>query len=237
MPARRHLLSVLSVLLLAAVSMGILIASGGGDWFAGAAAIATRTPTATATPTPTVTPSPSPEPSPSPTETPLPLPTATFPPPPPSSQVEAATAPPRHEAGPSSAEGWDYDFAAQTLVLVNQERAARGLGQLAENANLARAAEDYARVLIDLDELTHEAHGTTLRPRADAAGYYGVYVGEVLWSATAVFPPERAVSDWLASPSHAHALLNPVYVEAGTGCYVRRLDTMRSICVIEFGAP
>ena len=120
--------------------------------------------------------------------------------------------------------------------LVNVERTSRGLAALAPNDALARAARDYARTLLEFPSLSHSADGTTVRDRTRAASYTGgPPLGEVLWLAVGVAPPERAVADWMASPPHRDAILNASFQEAGAGCYFRQAELPEARCVVDFG--
>ena len=119
---------------------------------------------------------------------------------------------------------------------MNAERTARGLAAVTPNDALARAAVDYAHLLLQFETLSHSAAGTTLSGRARAAGYTaGPPLGEVLWLAVGVAPPERAVADWMASPGHRDIILSPVYRSAGAGCYFQQGSLLEARCVIDFG--
>jgi hypothetical protein len=105
------------------------------------------------------------------------------------------------------------------LILAhNDDRSARGLGTLTENAALTAAITDH---LAWLDErglpVQHAgAGGSTPLDRAIAAGYVGVlntYVTENLTQGEQTV--EHAMQEWIASPMHFANLTDPVVTEIG----------------------
>ena len=69
-----------------------------------------------------------------------------------------------------------------------------------------------------------------------AAGYTsGPPLGEVLWLAVGVLPPERTVADWMASPPHREVILSSSYRVAGASCYFRQGARWETRCVMDFG--
>lgn len=169
--------------------------------------------------------------------TPLPPPTPTVVPP--TDEPVAAVVAPEEPAPAEPAvvprEWLDADFAAQLLALVNKERAARGIAELAANGALTQGAQDYAATLTQLGTLDHAAAGD-LGTRALAAGYGGGALGEALWFGGGQVSPEGAVASWLTSPPHAALLLDPTYVEAGVGCSFREAgDVYEARCVLDLG--
>jgi uncharacterized protein YkwD len=107
---------------------------------------------------------------------------------------------------------------------------------VAPNNALARAAADYAVLLMQYSSLSHTAAGTTLTGRVRAAGYTaGPPLGEVLWLAVGVVPPERTVADWMASPGHRDVILSSSYSVAGAACYFRQGARWEARCVMDFG--
>jgi len=177
----------------------------------------------TASPTPEAAPSAaSPPPVPIPTQAPSARPAADPPPQP---------APPQ----PPPA-GWtDYEFAARVLTLVNSERTARGLAPLEVDPSLARAAQAYARLLMDTDSFGHEGpDGSTVASRIYGAGFPGpTHLAETLWLGVGLLPPEQVVSAWLASEPHRQNILSPVFRLAGIGCHFRLAEGLHARCVLD----
>jgi uncharacterized protein YkwD len=108
-------------------------------------------------------------------------------------------------------------LALELAVLINRERAARGLPALSFNGALTAAAEKYAALSYaqpDPFKLSHELNGTAM-DRARAEGYAGG-IGEVL----AVASPSAAeiVGLWLNSPPHSAIILGTGFSEMGVGC-------------------
>jgi uncharacterized protein YkwD len=75
--------------------------------------------------------------------------------------------------------------------------------------------------------------GSTGDTRAEAAGYTGVWLGEILYLGPVVGSPASILTLWLDSSTHRSVLLGEQYTEMGVGCAVS--GDMRW-CVEEFGA-
>ncbi|MDO8611516.1 MAG: CAP domain-containing protein [Dehalococcoidia bacterium] len=166
-------------------------------------------------PAPTGTPSPTPSPTPVPEPTPTPSPTPTPPPP-----------RPRVYADPAA--------AAAVYALTNALRSDTGLPPLARNSALDSAAGRYAASLAENDWFAHEGpDGSTLRSRAEAAGYSGWrYLSENLYRGFYGDAAERIVQAWAASPGHYSNMLGEQITEIGVGCYIS--GDLRW-CVQDFG--
>ncbi len=221
---RPYLGALLAFVLLTGAALAALVAIDDDDAPRAETLPVARAPvTRTATPSPTATS----------TATATPLP-----PPPTLTPEPAATPPPAVQSQPPRAnERFDPGFAAAVLAGINAERAARGLAPLASDAALSRSAAGYAQLLVQQGALSHTAGGTTVLERARSAGYaVPTPLGEVIWKLTGVAPPERAVSDWLASPVHRDAILSPRYRVAGAGCYFRQAERQQARCVVDLGA-
>ena len=114
--------------------------------------------------------------------------------------------------------------AASTLCLLNEQRAAAGLGPVAENAALTRASRDYSQLMVDLKFFAHESpDGTDVVDRVTSAGYLranedGWVVGENLaWAQGYLASPRNVVQAWMDSPGHRHNILSGDYEEIGVG--------------------
>jgi uncharacterized protein YkwD len=163
---------------------------------------------------------PTPVPTPPPTQRPA-TPVSTPPPPPPPPGVATSA------------------LAAGLIDLINQQRAARGLGALIPNAALIAASNQYAAVQWAHDPyaLNHNLDGNAL-DRALRQGYYG-WIGEVL--ATGNPSAQELVNLWMASPSHSTVLLGS-FVHIGVGCqegpYTANGVTYQiAVCVGMVGTP
>ncbi len=75
--------------------------------------------------------------------------------------------------------------------------------------------------------------GSTGATRAEAVGYKGVWLGEILYLGPVVGSPASVLTLWLGSSTHRGVLLGEQYTEMGVGCAVS--GNMRW-CVEEFGA-
>jgi len=163
---------------------------------------------------PAVVPTPTPVPSPAPTATPTPRP-APAPAPQPTIYADAAA-------------------AAAVYALTNELRADNGLPALARQSALDTAADRYAATLAANDWFAHEGpDGSTLRSRAEAAGYVGwVYLAENLYRGFYGDSAESIVQAWTESPGHYSNMVGQQITEIGVACYVSG-DTRW--CVQDFG--
>jgi uncharacterized protein YkwD len=113
--------------------------------------------------------------------------------------------------------------AAATVCLLNEERAARGLDPVQENAALTQASLAYSRRLVTESFFAHEApDGTDVVDRLTATGYIrpgsGWEVGENLaWAQGALASPRNVVDAWMESPGHKANVLTRAYREIGIG--------------------
>lgn len=110
-----------------------------------------------------------------------------------------------------------------TLCLLNQQRAAHGLGALVENASLSNASKGYSQRMIAQGFFDHESpDGGTLVDRLTAAGYLGSddawVVGENIgWGQATLATARSMVNAWMDSPGHRANLLSGDFTEVGLG--------------------
>lgn len=173
---------------------------------------------------------------------PTPTPPQTFEPPPVPSSPPAAPA----VAAPSAATSLEQQYGAAIFDGINATRQAGGLGPLSFNGSLTAAAEQYARLLFDTDQFSHNADGEAW-DRAQRAGYPSAIVGEVLASVARTEEIEIArdsgilVQSWIDSAPH-HAIImgaDFAFTELGTGCALGPYrDGMNMLlCVALTGQP
>lgn len=110
-----------------------------------------------------------------------------------------------------------------TLCLLNQQRAARGLRALQENATLEATADGYSRQMVAEGFFAHVTpEGATFADRIGASGYLtdadDWAVGENLaWGTGPLATPAQTVVAWMDSPGHRRNILNRRYREIGIG--------------------
>jgi len=110
-----------------------------------------------------------------------------------------------------------------TLCLLNQQRAAQGIGALVENAALSSASTGYSQRMVAQGFFAHESpDGGTLVGRLTGAGYLGGddawVVGENIgWGQGTLATPRSMVDAWMHSPGHRENLLSGDYTEVGLG--------------------
>jgi uncharacterized protein YkwD len=122
----------------------------------------------------------------------------------------SATSSPARAAGDLTA------FADQVLVLVNQQRAARGLSPLTRVGALDRAAQNYAVRMATEGFFDHDApDGSTPGDRIQATGYTARAWGENI--AAGQQTADAVMVAWMNSPGHAANILNASFTHIGIG--------------------
>jgi uncharacterized protein YkwD len=110
-----------------------------------------------------------------------------------------------------------------TLCLLNQQRAANGIGPLVENAALSTASAGYSQRMVAQGFFGHESpDGGTLVQRLTDAGYLGDddawVVGENIgWGQASLATARSMVTAWMNSPGHRENLLSADYTQVGLG--------------------
>jgi hypothetical protein len=110
-----------------------------------------------------------------------------------------------------------------TLCLLNQQRAAKGVGPLVENAALSTASAGFSQRMVSQGFFAHESpDGGTLVDRLTAVGYLGGdaawVVGENIgWGQASLATPRSMVDAWMNSPGHRENLLSADYGQVGLG--------------------
>jgi len=100
---------------------------------------------------------------------------------------------------------------------VNAERRGAGLGKLAHDAALTRAARRHARDMVVRGYFAHERPGWTFAGRLAAAGWTGSRAGEAIaWGCGTRATARATVRSWLDSPPHRAILLGP-HARVGIG--------------------
>lgn len=114
------------------------------------------------------------------------------------------------------------------LALVNAERAAVGLPGLRMNTTLEISAQEYALAMAEQGFFGHTSPaGENLKARMERSGYYRPFfqtdclcvarylMGENL--ARGQKSSKEVVRDWLNSPTHREAIMNPDFTDTGIG--------------------
>jgi uncharacterized protein YkwD len=114
-----------------------------------------------------------------------------------------------------------------TLCLLNERRAAGGLGPLRPEVRLELAAQRYAADMVKRDFFDHtDPGGLDPQDRILMAGYpsTNAWTGENLaWGHGDESAPAEIVDTWMHSPGHERNILRNEFVEIGIG--------------VEFAAP
>jgi uncharacterized protein YkwD len=114
----------------------------------------------------------------------------------------------------------------QIITLVNIQRLKAGLKPLTYNTLLETSAQTYADLMLNEGFFGHVSpEGQTLQDRIAATGYYklsfspdcncikGFTLGENLGRGQKT--PDEVMEDWMNSPAHREAILNPDYTDMG----------------------
>ena len=116
-------------------------------------------------------------------------------------------------------------FATEVLALVNQERAANGLGAVTLNAQLTQAAQGHSFDMGCNFFLSHTgSDGSDPGARIDATGYYWLTWGENV--AAGYSTPAAAMNGWMNSPGHRANILDGSFTEMGIGYAYNSGDTV-----------
>ena len=125
------------------------------------------------------------------------------------------------------------------VCLINALRSRHGLRRMHKSAALARAARRHARDMARRDYFDHHSpEGTTPLARAQRAGYRPRRLAENLaWGTGSWGTPAGTVAQWLDSPGHRRAMLDPRLRDLGIGAvagsarpwHARRRDDRRHV--------
>jgi uncharacterized protein YkwD len=126
---------------------------------------------------------------------------------------------------------------AEILARVNEERSARHLPPLRENALLDKTAQEHADDMIRRSYYSHDSpEGATAFDRARRAGYAALAVGENI--AEGQSTPRQVMDAWMASPGHREHILGRALKEIGLGmAFGRNARGYELIWVQVFGVP
>jgi uncharacterized protein YkwD len=121
------------------------------------------------------------------------------------------------QAEPETVSTRAYTRAVECLV--NEQRAGAGLGGLAHDRRLARAARRFSSSMVRERFFDHVSpEGSTLGARAQAAGYSGGMLGETIgWGAGSLATPAAIVTGWMQSPPHHEILMSGAFRRVGLG--------------------
>lgn len=112
---------------------------------------------------------------------------------------------------------------AATLCLIGMARAANGVPQLRETADLDAAAQAHTEDMVARDYFGHVGPtGLDLLDRIVGAGYAAVSnvigAGENIAAASdSLATPAATVAGWMASPEHRANILDPSFTDTGLG--------------------
>jgi uncharacterized protein YkwD len=142
--------------------------------------------------------------------------------------VDASPAPSNGTATPLQNRPAMNIIKDQIIALTNNERVTRNLPPLHPDVLLASSAQHYAELMLAKGFFGHVSpNGQTLKNRMENSGYYNpayqlqclciqkFMVGENI--ARGQKTAQEVMSDWMKSPSHREAILNPDFTDIGVG--------------------
>ncbi|GHA86512.1 CAP domain-containing protein [Streptomyces termitum] len=107
-------------------------------------------------------------------------------------------------------------YVRDVIALVNAEREKAGCGPLRTEKRLRRAAQAHADDMAARDYYAHDTpEGRDGGDRITATGYGWSRWGENIHKGPAT--PERAMRDWMGSPSHRANILDCAFRDVGAG--------------------
>lgn len=113
------------------------------------------------------------------------------------------------------------EVRAATLCLLNQQRAAAGLGALVRNETLESSAQPTAQDMVNRHYFAHvPPEGTSLQDKLAAfvRGTSRWIIGENLaWGEGGLATPANTMVAWMNSPGHRANILNGEFAESGVG--------------------
>lgn len=112
--------------------------------------------------------------------------------------------------------GYDYNYAAQVVSLVNVQRAANGLSDLTLNETAQAAAMVRAKEISASFSHTRP-DGTSCFTALNEVGASYMAAGENI--AYGQSTPEAVVNSWMNSSGHRANILSSSYTQIGVGCY------------------
>ena len=135
------------------------------------------------------------------------------------------------------------------IQLVNDDRAAAGVGPVTLDAHLQTAAASHTAWMTANGIASHIESGIQpmtmdqIPARMTAAGYDGQYMAENIWWTSISGPLDQAVAQQLEQslmndPPHAANILNPAYTDIGLSLGTGVIDGFNAAFVTQdFGTP
>lgn len=123
----------------------------------------------------------------------------------------------------------------QILYYTNVERQKANLSPLVKNDKLMAAAANYAALMADEGEFSHNINGN-LPNRCAAVNYTWRYIGENIAANTILNGAVTVGSQWMKSSGHRANILNSNFTEIGIGIAYSKKTNIYYYCQ-DFGQP
>jgi uncharacterized protein YkwD len=150
------------------------------------------------------------------------------------------TQPPPSPAPGACAVDLDPGFESQVLTLINNARAAQGLGALQSQGQLTAAARAHSTDMACSDFVGHNGtDGSTWFERITAQGYSYSYATENIYVGNPAFggTPAGAFEWWMNSEVHRNNILDPNVTQIGVGYVFLSASTYGGYYTLVFASP
>jgi uncharacterized protein YkwD len=126
-------------------------------------------------------------------------------------------------------------YVSQIGGLINSERRANGLPELAVNSLLAGAAQKHAADMACNSMLSHTgSDGSYVNSRIAATGYGASYTEEIIYAGGG---PQTAFDWWMSDKLHRDAILNTKATEIGVGYAYLESSAYGGYITVDFASP
>jgi uncharacterized protein YkwD len=126
-------------------------------------------------------------------------------------------------------------YASQIAALINSERRANGLPELAVNSLLAGAAQRHATDMACNSMLSHSgSDGSYVSSRIAATGYGASYTEEIIYAGGG---PQVAFNWWMSDKLHRDAILSKRATEIGVGYAYLESSAYGGYIAVDFASP
>jgi len=128
-------------------------------------------------------------------------------------------------AGQPATQTTAWQLRRSVRCLINEERAARGLGAVVREPSLKDAAQAHSQVMVETDCLAHQcAAEDDLETRLRDAGYLeGAEMWRFAENTGCGMSAEAMVANWMATKFHRVNILQPRFREIGVGAVQGRV--------------
>lgn len=138
-------------------------------------------------------------------------------------------------SGGSCSASENAGYASQIAAMINDERRANGLPELAINSLLAGAAQRHSTDMACSSMLSHTgSDGSYVSSRIAATGYGASYTEEIIYAGGG---PQVAFNWWMSDKLHRDAILSTRASEMGVGYAYLESSAYGGYITVDFASP